>query len=229
VNWVNALEQILKLTSAFDLRMALFIFIVCIFGESVVGIPYVMESIWLLTGYQLGARVLSPFHLIWFWLVAQFGRQAGAIILYQVGKYGSIPVVRFYQRKHLSRFFPKSVANSRVLNRINLVSPFSVAFGRLLAMRIPITLTLGAMRKPKTLAIGVLLSSIIWDAVYISAGIIVGTTAVIKPIHMFVASLIGITIIYLITFLVRHAINRFKSGRNSILGPPVLAKDNRNT
>ena len=94
--------------------------------------------------------------------------------LYHVGRFGSIPLLRFYNKRAYHDFSPR-VANSRVLSRINLSSPFSVAFGRLFAMRIPLTLTLGVKRDLKTLSMGVLISSIVWDAVYIAVGLTVGS------------------------------------------------------
>lgn len=190
--------------------MVLLLFLVNLFGEAAFGIPYVLESVWLMVGYQLGAGVLSPWSLAGLFFFAQLGRQIGAVILYQAGRYGSIPLLNFYRRRISPRLSPEKIANSKILNRVNLASPFSVALGRLLAMRIPITLALGAKRKLKTLSIGVFISSLIWDAGYIAVGAIFGSTAIVKPLYMFIASLVSLTIIYTGTFAIRHLFKNFR-------------------
>ena len=216
MNLGNAVAQILALTTTLDPRMAALLFVICAIGEFGMSIPYVLESVWLLVGYHLGAGVLSPLHLVGLWLAAQCGRQAGSMALYYVARFGSIPLVRFYHNKRISRFIPRVVVNSGVLNRINLASPFSVAFGRLFGLRIPLTLTLAVKKSLRTLSMGVLLSSMVWDAIYISLGITVGTTAVIKPVYMLFYSLAGLTLIYLITFVVRRLITRSQPASSSV-------------
>ncbi len=223
----NTVAQILALTTTLDPRMAAFLFVICAIGEFGISIPYVLESIWLLVGYQLGAGALSPLHLAILWLAAQCGRQVGAVGLYHVGRLGSIPLVRFYNKQRVSRFTSK-LANSKVLNRINLSSPFSVAFGRLFGMRIPLTLTLGVKKRLGMLSMGVLLSSIVWDAVYISVGLTVGTTAVVKPVYMFFYSVAGLTLVYLIAFLVRRLIRRRQPATSSASHSPTLATEDKN-
>lgn len=217
----NALQQIVAFTATLDPRMAVLLFAICAIGEFGISIPYVMESVWLLVGYQLGAGVLSPLHLMGLWLAAQCGRQVGAWALYRVGKFGTPPLVRLYHKLHLERFFSRVTAKSGAFNRINLASPFSVAYGRLFGMRIPVTLALAVKKKPGTLSMGVLLSSIVWDMVYISLGIIFGSTTAIKPVYMFLASLAGLTIIYLVTFIVRRLIRRFKPVSSSVSHPSI--------
>jgi membrane-associated protein len=208
VSLENALQQIMALTTVFDPRMAALLFFTCAIGEFGLPFPYVLESIWLLAGYHLGAGVLSPLHLLGLWFAAQCGRQVGAMALYRVGRLGATPLASLYQKLHLARFLSRITAKSSAFSRINLASPFSVAYGRLFGMRIPVTLTLAVRKSLRTLSIGVLLSSIVWDAVYISLGIIFGSATGIKPYYMFLASLAGLTLIYLVTFAVRRLLKR---------------------
>lgn len=208
MNLENALAQVLQLTSALDPRTAALLFIICAIGEFGVSVPYVLESMWLLIGYHFGISSLSPFHLLGLWLAAQVGRQVGSMTLYRLARFGTNPIIKFYHKQRISRFLPKIPVNAKVLSRINLSSPFSVAFGRLCGLRIPIALMLAVRKKLKTMSLGVLLSSVVWDAIYISLGIAVGATAVLKPIHMFFASLAGLTLIYLMTYVVRRFIRR---------------------
>ena len=204
--------------------MALFLFIVNAFGEAIVGLPYVMESVWLLLGYQAGAGALSPLHLVGLWLAAQVGRESGALILYRVARFGAPSLVKLYRKLQQRIGFINRLTNKTGTfnHRVNLLSPFSVAYGRLLGMRVPITLALAVKRKPQVLALGVLLSSIVWDAVYISVGAIFGSIVTVKPVYVLLASLAGLTVLYVVIFLVRRlykhftAVNTPASERNKI-------------
>jgi hypothetical protein len=225
VSLENALSQIAGFTATLDPRMAILLFLICAIGEFGFSIPYVLESIWLLAGYQLGADVLSPLQMAGLWLAAQCGRQAGAVALYHVAKFGSIPLVRFYQNKRIARFIPKAVTNSGVIKRINLSSPFSIAFGRLFGLRIPLTLTLAVTKRLRTLLTGVFFSSLVWDVIYISLGVTIGTAAALKPVQMLFVSVAGVTLIYLVTFMVRLIKKRFQPGGSIANAPSALAED----
>jgi membrane-associated protein len=219
MNITGILQHVVAITATLDPRMALFLFVICAIGEFHISIPYVLESIWLLAGYQLGSGVLSPLHLVGLWLAAQLGRQVGAILLYRVGRFGTPSLVRLYEKLHLARLFAKITPKSGTSKNINIFSPFSVAYGRLFGMRIPVTLALAVKRKPRLLVLGVLLSSLAWDTVYISLGLIFGSTLAFKPVYMFLASLAGLTIIYVVTYTVRRLLNRFRAAREPISDP----------
>ena len=204
----NVLAQFLQLTASLDPRTAAFLFVICAIGEFGLSIPYVLESVWLLMGYQLGTGVLSPVHLLGLWLAAQCGRQVGSLALYHVARLGTTPLSRLYSKQRRSRFWPKVSINHRVLNRLNFTSPFSVAYGRLFGLRIPLTITLAVRKSLVTLLAGVLLSSVVWDAAYIILGATVGRTAVVKPVQMLLASVAGLTLLYLVIFIVRRWLRR---------------------
>jgi membrane-associated protein len=74
----------------------------------------------------------------------------------------------------------------------------------LIWLRIPITLILGAKRQLKTLSLGILLASLVWDGMYICLGAVVGAHAALKPAQMIIYSLIGLTVLYAVSFAVRH-------------------------
>jgi|WetSurMetagenome_2_1015567.scaffolds.fasta_scaffold41096_2 membrane-associated protein len=221
MNPANIITSMLSMTTTLDPRMAALLFTICCIGEfGLITVPYVLESIWLLIGYQLGAGELSPLHMIGLWLAAQFGRQAGAAALYQMAKLGAAPIVKLFQFLRLSRLIPKKFLNSRIVDKVDLLSPFSVAYGRFIGLGIPLTLTLAVKKKRKVLMLGILISSVIWDAIYLVLGIAGGTTTEIKPAYMFLASIGLVTLIYFITFLVRRIIKRFR--------PPKLAVEDKN-
>ncbi len=198
----DALTRSLGLLAALDPRALALLVLVCAIGEFAIGIPYVLESIWLLTGYYLGAHMLSIWRMLALWLVAQCGRQAGSISLYYVAGLGARTATRLDRRIRLSRLIPRAVINSSMLDRVSRPSPFSIALGRLFGLRIPLTLTLAVQKRLKTLLPGVLLQSLVWDGIYMALGIIGGT--VLKPVEMLAYSLIGLTALYILTFAIRH-------------------------
>jgi membrane-associated protein len=213
MNLEHFLSQIPQLIANFDPRTAAFLFLICAIGEFGLSIPYVLESVWLLAGYQLGTGVLSPIHLAGLWLVAQCGRQVGVLGLYSVARVGSTPLARLYQKCTGSRFWPKVPVNTKVFSRINFTSPFSIGYGRLVGLRIPLTIMLALKKKLAAALLGVLLSSVVWDAVYITLGATVGRTAVLQPVQMLLASVAGLTLLYLVVFIVRRLLRRSQPAR----------------
>jgi membrane-associated protein len=203
----SILQQILVFTGTFSPMLIGLLFLICSVGEFGASIPYLLETVWLLTGYHVGTGVFSPLNLVLLWLVAQVGRQTGATALYLLSRFGSMPLKGIYQkyfRANLSSWL-SSNNNGRfkLLNRINYLSPFSIAFGWLFGLRIPLSITLGVKRQFRTLSLSVLLSSLVWDGIYISLGMF-GASVVLKPIQMIIYSLIGITVLYVVTFSVRR-------------------------
>ena len=205
MNLEAILSQVLDATGAFNPRIAIALFVICSVGEFGPSIPYLLETIWLLTGYQItrGVPPLPPLDLLLFWLIAQSGRQTGSFALYNVSRFGSPPLIKLHKKYLESRLAGKQVIPSGVLRRLTNLSPFSVALGRLFGLRIPLTLTLGAKRKLPILSLGVVLSSLVWDGVYLFLGVTVGATVAVKPLNMILYSLIGLTVLYVVTFIIR--------------------------
>jgi membrane-associated protein len=221
MNLASIVGNILSMTTTINPWMAALLFIICAVGEfGLITIPYVLESIWLFLGYQLGAGVLSPLHLVGLWLAAQCGRQAGSMSLYQMAKMGAAPIVKLFQFLRLSRFLPRKLVNLRIVDRVNFYSPFSVAYGRFIGLGIPLTLTLAVKKKRKVLIFGILLSSVIWDSIYLVVGIIGGTTMKIQPAYICLVSIGVVTLLYLITFAVKSLIKRFR--------PPKMVTEDKN-
>jgi membrane-associated protein len=216
MNIENFFQNLVSLTSAFDPRVAISLFVLCAIGEIGISIPYVLESVWLLTGFHVGNGVLSPLDMVWMWLAAQAGRQVGSMGLYRIARFGMPSLVSFYHKLHLDPIFKRLMSRSNAVSRVNLASPFSVAFGRFFGMRIPMVLVMATKRRPAMLSLGVLLSSIIWDALYISLGAIFGSTIPIKPIYMLLICLATLTVIYLLTFLVRMIIRRHRQSGHPV-------------
>ncbi|MDO8687824.1 MAG: hypothetical protein Q7K41_04465 [Dehalococcoidales bacterium] len=221
MNLAEFFAQGLTLVSTSNPKIIVFLFLLCLIGETAgLFVPYLLETIWLLVGYQFSVRVLSLPDLLLIALAAQVGRLAGALILYQISASGSTLLAKYqnyflkYQnffRKYQIFFRMKAQVNDtmlfKVFRKINLSSPFAVALGRLLWLRIPLTLILGAQHKLKALILGVSLSTFIYDAIYIAMGAIIGTTTVLDPVHLILYSLAGLTAMYGILFAIRRLVS----------------------
>ncbi|MBM2825662.1 MAG: putative rane protein [Dehalococcoidales bacterium] len=214
MNLAEFFAQGLTLVSTSNPKIIVFLFLLCLIGETAgLFVPYLLETIWLLVGYQFSVRVLSLPDLLLIALAAQVGRLAGALILYQISASGSTLLAKYqnYFRKYQIFFRMKAQVNDtmlfKVFRKINLSSPFAVALGRLLWLRIPLTLILGAQHKLKALILGVSLSTFIYDAIYIAMGAIIGTTTVLDPVHLILYSLAGLTAMYGILFAIRRLVS----------------------
>ena len=76
-------------------------------------------------------------------------------------------------------------------------------------------LTMSAKQKLSHLALGVLLSSIIWDGIYLIVGGTLGPKVVPRPEYILLYSLGGLTVLYLFTIGVRYLL-RLKSSRKKV-------------
>jgi membrane-associated protein len=201
-------QQAFSLAGTFNPTLVIFLFVICFIGEFGLCIPYLLETIWLMSGYNFGTGAITAVDLLLLWLVALVGREAGGITLSYLGRFGSMPIIRFYNKHFEASVAEKMEENKSTsvsfFRRVNFLSPFSVAMGRLLWLRIPISLILGAMKRLKTLSLGILLASLVWDGMYIFLGAVVGAHTALKPAQMIIYSLIGLTVLYIVSFAVRH-------------------------
>ncbi len=216
MNLESFLQQALSFAGTFHLTLVIILFVICAIGEFGVTIPYLLETIWLLSGYNVIAGALTPFQLFLLWVIAMGGRQVGAIILYFISRLGINWLLRLYEKYFKANLAEKlsgtNGAPLRLLRQINYLSPFSIAFARLLWLRIPLTITLGIKRQLKTLTLGILLSALVYDIIYIALGVVGGKT-VLKPVQMVLYSLIGLTALYIITFIVRRVLKSRAASR----------------
>lgn len=208
MNLEALIQQAFNLAGTFNPTLVIFLFAICFIGEFGLCIPYLLETIWLLSGYNFGTGVIPLVDLLLLWLVALIGREAGGFTLAYLGKFGSIPIVKFYNKHFEASVTEKLEENSSNkvswFRRINFLSPFSVALARLVWLRIPLSLLLGAKKQLKTLSLGILLASLAWDGMYIFLGAVLGAHTALKPSQMIVFSLVGLTLLYAGTFAVRH-------------------------
>jgi membrane-associated protein len=199
-------QEVLTFAGTFNLWLILSVFVILFFTEFGLSIPYLLETIWMLCGYNVLSGTLSPFHLLLLWLIAIAGRFAGATILFHLAKWNRGWIMKIYSRVFGEALSPKKLEKSslpaRVIRSINLFSPFSVAFGRLIWLKIPMTLTLGVRRQLMTLYIAIVVSGAIWDISYMIVGVI-GRGIQLRPSYMILYSLGTLTIVYSLYFIIR--------------------------
>ena len=207
----------------FNLQLVCLLFLLCLCGEILLAsVPYLLETVWLVAGYSLAAGTLSPFHLALLWLIAVLGRDSGVFLLFSATRLSSLPLTRLYQ-KYVQTRIKKFSANdnwfSRILQKLeSYISPFTIALGRLLGLGTPLTVFLGVKNKYRVLFLGVVISSIIFDGIFMIVGIVVGANTMVKPEEMLLFSLIGLTVFYLIVFSIRQIFKYTKArmlARNS--------------
>jgi membrane protein DedA with SNARE-associated domain len=211
-------QQVFNLAGTFTPMLVVFLFLICAIGEFGAAVPYLLETIWLVSGYSVGNGTLSVLDLFLLWLAAQVGRQIGAMGLYYLGRVSRGPLLKFYDRYFRANLSEKLSGNGSgtfgFLRRINYLSPFSVALGRLFHLRILITLTLGVQKRWDKLLLGVLISSVVWDGIFLCLGAIVGVNVALKPFQMILYSLAGITALYALSFAFSRLL-RLRTSRNS--------------
>ena len=211
MNLPEIFSQILNITGSLNPKIILYLLLICFIGETVgIFIPYLFEATWLLIGYQLSQRILPPIDFVFLLLTSITGRELGAIILYQISRSGSA-----WLSKYKGRFRRKIEINSdftvKLIKKIDtLSSPLTVALGRLLWLRVPLTVYLGARGRLKTLVLAVAFSSIVYDGTYAALGAIAGKTAKVEPMQLILYFLVVLSIINIVILAVRHLVQRLK-------------------
>jgi membrane-associated protein len=186
-----------------DPKVALLLLAICGIGEAGLTVPLLLETIWMTVGYNTASGNLMWWNTVYLWIAAQIGRQIGAYVLYRVGRLGLPPLEKLYHKVHLDRLFNKLMEKAPAVQKINLTSPFTVAFGRLVGMRIPMTLVLAAKKKFWMLSLGVIIASAIFDGLFIMVGVIMGIQEV-KPTYTVLITLGVLVVIYLVTLGVKY-------------------------
>ncbi len=205
-------SHVLALTGSLNPWLVVAILALFPLSEFGLSIPYLMESMWILVGYHARHSVPLASELPLLLAVAVCARCGGSTGLYSLVGLGRGWILRLYRR-----FFGfvlsaegqnSSSLPARVLRRLNLFSPFTVALGRFIWLKVPITLTMSIRKDLRVLLIGVAISSVIWDSIYIAIGVIVGS-AQLEPWQTVLYSAGALTILYGTVFLIR----RFVFGR----------------
>ena len=199
-------NQIVSFTGIFNIWLILSVFLLFVFNEFGLFIPYLVETVWLMIGYHTFGGSISAFHVILLWIIAILGRTTGVIIFYRLIRLSSPWITMLYHR-HFNTDLTSKIKNNnilrlRILKRINIFSPYTVAFGRLIGLKIPFSITLSLHKRIKNMILALILSSIIHDSIYICLGV-VGSTIKLPSILIILYSLLALAIIYGVSFIIR--------------------------
>jgi membrane protein DedA with SNARE-associated domain len=197
------LANLINLIGTYSPLVGLSLFVLCLFGEVIgVGIPYVLEAALMLAGYNASINDNLLFNVVIIMIMTLTGRLVGTLIIYYLARRGE-------KLTNKIRTFFESKANSnsflqKMTARVNLMSPFSVAAGRLLWLRYPITLLMAAQGKLKVLMLGTVLSSVIYDGVYMVIGAVVGANTTLEPVQVIICFMAGLTVVYLAFYIAQR-------------------------
>jgi len=81
-------SQSLSFVGAADPKIAVFLFLISLIGDAFVSVPYLLETVWLLAGYQFSKGILPLYFLVLMVAASQIGRLLGTIILSSFGRLG---------------------------------------------------------------------------------------------------------------------------------------------
>jgi membrane protein DedA with SNARE-associated domain len=212
-------REIVNFAGTFNVWLVISIFLLLTVNEFGFAIPYLMETVWILAGYHARNEMLPAYQVVLLMAVAMGGRVLGSFLLYSIIGLGSNWLMRLYRRIFGDTLSANAEAKSlpaRVMKRLNLFSPFMVAGGRLIWLKVPLTITLGVRRDLKVLEPAVMISSLIWDGTYILVGVLLGNLHT-EPPYLILYSLTVLSVIYGATFLVRRVLTRraLKSGKSA--------------
>jgi hypothetical protein len=203
---------VLDITNGFNWRIMAGITAITFLGEIYVQVPLLMESFWMIVGYQVGTQTtfVSVTNTIILFLCAQLGRQLMMLAVFLLFPVINRPFSRFYERlikpKRYTQWLVKRFRNIQYFNEESFLTLGSSSFGMLTPLNGPIKLLLIIKRNLKTLLLATLISSTIFDCIYIVAGAVFHTTQLnITFLPLFI--LIG----FLVVMFVRTKLyNRYK-------------------
>jgi hypothetical protein len=226
---LDLLRQIPVFIGTFDLQLVVLLCVLCFLGELfLASIPYLLETVWLVAGFNVAAGTLQPIQLLILWLAAVAGREAGVLLLFSVSRLGSLPLTRLYKKyleKRFKKFSGKETWMTRISKKLDTrLSPFTIAMGRLIGLGTPLTVLLGVKKHYKELFVGVLLSSLIFDGMFVIVGMLVGTNTQLQPWQKVLFSFAGLTVFYLLVFCVRQVTKLIKA-RMLARANPVKSRD----
>jgi membrane protein DedA with SNARE-associated domain len=171
-NYVDLIIQgLASLKNGDPVALALLFFILVI-SEFGIPIPFFMQGVRFYIGYTLGHGSLSVLLLIPILII---GRQFGAASLYWLTRFLSNSVINWYQK----RFKPMKSETEKIKTRLKSKTPFmlgAIVLGRITpGLLVPVTLASGIINlNYGYFTIGVLISSVLYDAVFISLAAIFG-------------------------------------------------------
>ena len=181
-NFFHQLLSTLDITGGFNVRVGVGMLALSMLGEVYVLIPLLMESVWLVVGYQAGTHtsLMSVCNLVSTFLIVQTGRQIMMSAVYFLFPVINKPLSKLYQKRvqantYYKRYIEKYQQNE-YLSELRFFSIGSSVLGMLTPLNTPLKFLLVIKRKLKTLLIATLLSGMIFDTVFIVLGAVFHVT-----------------------------------------------------
>lgn len=199
----NIFAELIRIVGEYSNLVGASLFVLCLVTElTAISLPYVLETSLMLAGYSTLSGGHAFYNLLIIMAMSMSGRVVGASITYAVFRKGSklMNKIRLLLEPGEKR---KSLVN-KLVSKINLMSPFSVAAGRLMGLRFPLTLILTAQGRLKTLLLGTMLASLINDSVYILIGAFVEAKTELQPFEVMVYFTVGLTIVYITGLAIQY-------------------------
>lgn len=172
--FLNSLIGLLNISSL-NSGVFLAILVITLIGEVNIAVPLLLESIWLLVGYQSRMDTMSMRNAGLLFLTAQAGRQASLIGIYNLFPFINKPLSKLYMKPLQSNRLYKKFAGSE-LHEFRFLTPLSATLGMMTPLNGPIKFILIFKRKLRPLLIGALFSGMVFDVFYLVIGAVFGTT-----------------------------------------------------
>jgi len=206
MNIADIIKEIITFAGTYNPLLIICLFVLLLLNEFGFFIPCLLETIWIIVGYNLHVGSISVYQAVALMAASMAGHLTGSLILYNLSKLGSPWILKVYHRfinsSTTSTFAKSNSLPVRILKKANLLSPYPVALGRLLWMKIPLTLTLGVRKNLRTLMLAVMLSSFVSDSTICTLGFIGGSMK-LNPLQTIFYSMAGIFLIYTVIFILK--------------------------
>lgn len=162
---------VLDISSTLNVRVIGSLFLISLLAEFNLQVPLLMESTWLLVGYQSRVNNLAALNTGLLILAAQGGRQVGILTLYYFVGVINKPFSRLLLKLIKSiPFYRKHIQQNLFDTRFLSLLPATI--GMLTTLNWGIKLLLSWRRRLGVLLIGTLASGLIFDLIYLLAGAI---------------------------------------------------------
>lgn len=204
-NFLAPLLGMLDITNGLTFGAAIAIFLLVMLGEANLAVPLLIESVWLIIGYQAGTSLTALLVALSLFLIAQAGRQAGMLTVYGVLPTINKPLSRLYMKPLRGTRLYKKVASNDYVSNARFLSLVPATLGMLTPLNGPIKIMLILKRRPRVLLLGTLFSGMMFDTLYILLGALVKTTSMnLAFLPLFL--LAGFLVLVVFKVRTRHAL-----------------------
>ncbi|MBI2832498.1 MAG: hypothetical protein HYX79_09605 [Chloroflexi bacterium] len=166
----------LDITAGINLKIIGAMLLLTVLGEGYIQVPLLMESIWMITGYQSSINSTALLNVSLIFLVAQTGRQIGISAIYLLVSAFNTPLSRFYASRIQKHKYYKKYLDNQCFYNVKFLSLPSATLGMLTWLNGPIKLMLILNKKARILLLSTLLSGMVFDGIYMGIGAVFHTT-----------------------------------------------------